>query len=72
MTDATATTSNMKPLSIADVERAVREIDLLPKQTEWTLMSPDGRFWKGTPEKLLQVLMPHHPLLKSPFTKDVT
>lgn len=63
----TATTENMKSITIADLERAMREIDLLPKNTDWMLASPDGRAWKGKPEDLLRVLAQHHPLLTEPF-----
>lgn len=64
MTDTTASTSTQQPVSLETMLHAMREIDLLPKNTEWMLVSPDGRMWKGEPTELLKVLMPHHPLLK--------
>jgi hypothetical protein len=61
---STASTNAPRTVTTAEVLSAMREIDLLPKQTDWVLLAPDGRMWKGEPEKLLQVLMPQHPLLK--------
>jgi hypothetical protein len=64
MTNGSATTGNVTVLSIADIEKVMRDIDLLPKNTDWFLMSPDGRAWKGKPEEMLLILMPYHPLLR--------
>lgn len=63
----TASTSNMKPISAADIERAMREIDLLPKNKDWLLMDPAGNYWKTDDIAVLMgVLAQHHPLLKMP------
>lgn len=64
MSDTTATTGPMQPVSLEKIHQVVRELELVPRLTEWVLCSPDGKMWKGKPEELLQVLMPHHPLLK--------
>jgi hypothetical protein len=64
--EASAATQTNAPRTVttAEVLSAMRKIDLLPRQKEWMLVAPDGRIWKADPEKLLQVLMPYHPLLK--------
>lgn len=63
----TASTSNMKPLTAADIERAMREIDLLPKNKDWLLMDPNGNCWKtDNIAVLMGVLAQHHPLLNMP------
>jgi hypothetical protein len=62
----TYTTSNgaMSPLTLDQMERAMREVGLLPKNNEWTLVSPDGKVWRGDVQHIFMVLAPHHPLLK--------
>ena len=64
--NSTATTNTNAPRTVSapEIARAMREIDLLPREKEWMLVAPDGRIWKAAPEKLLLVLMPYHPLLK--------
>lgn len=64
MAHTTQSNNAPKSLTLDDIQKAVDAIEALPKPTEWMLASPDGRFWKGKPEELLNVLMPHHPLLK--------
>lgn len=59
------TTSNgMSPLTLDQLERAMREVDLLPKNDGWMLVSPDGKVWRGDVQHIFMVLAPHHPLLK--------
>jgi hypothetical protein len=62
----TYTTSNgaMSPLTLDQMERAMREVGLLPASNEWMLISPDGRVWRGDVQRIFMVLAPHHPLLK--------
>ena len=64
---STATTLGTKEISLS----AMQEVELLATPTDWILLSPDGKVWKGDPLKLLQVLMPHHPLLKTPSLKEL-
>lgn len=69
MSATTASTSNMKSLSIADIERAMREIDLLPKNKDWLLMDPNGNCWKTDDvAALMGILAAHHPMLRHPMT----
>lgn len=64
----TASTSNMKPLTAADIERAMREIDLLPKNKDWLLMDPTGNCWKTDDIAILMgILVRHHPLMRPVF-----
>lgn len=67
MTHTTQSANAPKAFTLDDVKKAAALIESLPKQTDWMLAAPDGRIWKGKPEELLNVLMPHHPLLK-PFS----
>lgn len=63
----TAASTNLNQLAtLEQVIEAKRKIEKLPKG-EWLLISPDGRIW-GSPDpaELLPVLLPYHPLLKSP------
>lgn len=63
----TASTSNMKSLTAADIERAMREIDPLPKNKDWLLMDLNGNCWKtDNIAVLMGVLAQHHPYLKMP------
>jgi len=55
---------NTKALSIGDVLRAKDALEAATKDTEWFLVSPDGLTYKGSPQELIIVLAPHHPLLK--------
>lgn len=55
---------DMRMVSLSEMTRAMRGLDLLPAPTEWVLVAPDGRLWTAEPAVLIQVLMPHHPLLK--------
>lgn len=68
--NTSANTGTTQEVSLEKMTAAMREIGLLAMPTEWVLLSPDGRMWKGDPAKLLQVLMPHHPLLQMPSFKD--
>ncbi len=59
------TTSNgMSPLTLDQMERAMREVGPLPASNEWMLISPDGKVWRGDVQHIFMVLAPHHPLLK--------
>ena len=59
------TTSNgMLPLTLDQMERAMREVGLLPASNEWMLINPDGKVWRGDVQHIFMVLAPHHPLLK--------
>ncbi len=63
----TASTVEAKSLTLADVEEAISKAEALePKDQDWMLVDPYGRGWKGKPEKLLKVLMLHHPMFKQP------
>ena len=48
----------------ATLDDLLKTLEKLKPNDEWWLAAPDGRVWKGRPEELLQVLLPHHPLLK--------
>lgn len=62
---ASTTTTGPVQVPIEAMEQAMREIGLLPKP-QWVLISPDGLCWKSAnPVDLLQVLLSHHPLLKT-------
>jgi len=52
-----ATTSNAAsiPVSLDEMTRAMREIDLIP-QLDWVLITPDGRMFKGTQRDVARVL----------------
>lgn len=66
----TVSTSTMQTLTLADLERAMREIDLLPKNKDWLLVDPNGNCWKTDDvAKLIGVLAQHHPYLKTPFAQ---
>lgn len=68
----TASTGDMQPVSLEAIQRAMREIDLLPRNKEWMLIDPNGNMWKTEDvAKLMGVLATHHPLLRHPRT-DVT
>lgn len=64
MSEATAATGNQKSFSLADILKAQEAINKMRFTDQWTLVAPDGRMWQGMPTDLLQVLMPHHPLLQ--------
>ncbi len=72
MTGATNGTNATTPLPTpAELERTISQMAHLFNSLNWVLMSPRGEVWAGQPEVLLQVLMLHHPLLKSmPLSKD--
>ena len=59
----------VSPLSMATLENALREIDLLPKLDQWVLISPTGQMYKGTVEQILPVIFKNHPanFMNKPF-----
>jgi hypothetical protein len=60
---STATCGATTPLPTLDeLQAAINKIP--PMDTDWMLVSPDGRMWKGDIAKLFSVLAQHHPLLK--------
>lgn len=66
--DGTASTGNMKPVTIETMLNAMREIDLLPKLDQWIVVDPQGRMYHGTYEQVMPVMLAQHPLLKMPPT----
>ena len=67
----TATTCETAPVSVEAMMKAMREIDLLPKSTEWVLIDPHGRVYKGKIEDIAPIVMNEHPLLKMPSPRDI-
>ena len=59
-----ATTGDMKPVSLETLTRAMQEIDRLPKPDQWIVIDPQGRMYKGKVEEVIRVLLAEHPLLK--------
>jgi len=53
-----------KPLTLGDLELVARIIEEHPAPTEWTLISPDGRIWKGDVNHIFSVVAANHPLMK--------
>jgi len=66
MDGTSATTGDMKPVSLETLTRAMQEIDLLPKPDQWIVIDPQGRMYKGKVEEVTRVLLAEHPLLKMP------
>ena len=65
MSATTASAGTTKTITIADLQRAMREIDLLPKNKDWLLVDPAGNCWKTDDVAVLMgILAQHHPLLK--------
>lgn len=60
----TVSTGGQQPVTLEAMMRAMREVDLVAQPTEWTLIAPDGRVWRGDVQHMFMVLAPHHPLLK--------
>jgi len=55
--------SDLYALTLGDIEHVVKKLEKNSRK-DWTLVSPTGRVWQGTPEQMMLVLMPHHNLLK--------
>jgi len=66
MDGTSATTGDMKPVSLETLTRAMQEIDLLPKPGQWIVIDPQGRMYKGKVEDVTRVLLAEHPLFKLP------
>lgn len=65
---ATTTTGDTVPASPEAILRAMREIDLLPKNKDWLLVDPAGNCWKTDDIALLMgILARHHPLMRPVF-----
>lgn len=64
MDGTSATTGDMKPVSLETLTRAMQEIALLPKPDQWIVIDPQGRMYKGKVEEVIRVLLAEHPLLK--------
>ena len=59
-------TSIQKPPNLDEMKAAAEKI----KSTidnDWLLVSPDGRAWRGSALQVLNVLLPHHPLMGDYF-----
>ena len=73
-TYSTATNTHTPAITLHDLlEMQTRVRKLMAElPTEWMLVSPNGDMYKGTPEEMISVLMPHHHLMKqSPlFVKE--
>lgn len=64
MDGTSATTNNIKPMSLETLTRAMQENDLLPQPDQWIVIDPQGRMYKGKVEEVIQILLAEHPLLK--------
>ena len=62
MSHTTETTNFTPPPTLAELLAAIDKFP--PLETDWMLVSPDGRIWKGDVTKLFAVLAQHHPMLK--------
>ena len=60
MDGTSATTGDMKPVSLETLTRAMQEIDLLPKPDQWIVIDPQGRMYKGKVEEVIRVLLAEH------------
>lgn len=47
----------VKPVSMAALDNAMREIGLLPKLDQWVLVSPEGQMYKGTIEQITPFIL---------------
>lgn len=54
----------MTPISVDDLMKAMRDIDLLPRLNEWIIVDPQGRMYKGKFEDVFPVMLRDHPLFK--------
>jgi hypothetical protein len=64
MNGNTATTkAYSETLSINSLDALKRELASLNKNAEWMLVSPDGKMYKGTPQDMMRMLIPFHPLM---------
>lgn len=63
MTSGTSTNRPLVEISPEKIHKAMQDVGLIPRPNKWILLSPEGVMWKGSPEELLAVLIPHHPLL---------
>ena len=61
MDGTSATTGDMKPVSLETLTRAMQE---MPKPDQWIVIDPQGRMYKGKVEEVIRVLLAEHPLLK--------
>lgn len=50
-------------LSIKSINDLKREITSLNAKAEWMLVSPNGQMYKGTPQDMMRVLIPFHPIM---------
>lgn len=64
MTHTTQSNNAPKAFTLDDLQKAADLIKSIPLHTDWVLAAPDGRVWKGHPADLLNILLPHHPLMK--------
>lgn len=54
-----------KALTIDDILAAVEKVKALPKpSTEWTVISPDGKMYRGEVQDVMRPLLAAHPLMK--------
>lgn len=64
MNSATHTNASAKSFTIEDIKRVEQLVSSIKASTDWVLASPDGHMWRGHPADLLNVLIPHHPLMQ--------
>lgn len=72
-THGTASTQSAQFLTLDDIKKAEDEFRKF-QANQWMLVTPSGAMYKGSPLELLQILLPHHPLLRGlyeriPFTE---
>lgn len=60
----TTTTGETKPFSINEILKAKAALESNILEADWILVSPNGIAYSGSPQDLIIVLAPYHPLLK--------
>jgi hypothetical protein len=53
----TAPPKDDRPLSLATLTAAMREVGLLPNSNQWVVIDPNGRAYKGTADEMALILL---------------
>jgi hypothetical protein len=60
-----ATAGPHKTITLDDLQRTLRDLGAIPRETKWILVDPNGNAFKAEPEELIKILIPHHPFMAS-------
>ena len=51
------------PLNVKSLDDIKKELAKLNKNSDWLLVNPNGQMYRGSPQDMMRVLIPFHPII---------